>query len=98
MTDPYGLIKADKATIVVESDKGGTLRVKGGAMDFWSVVQPNQFLEVDNAGGSVSVRTRFKPKPVHLWQVTECLLDGSLQEKVTRIAELFDVPVTDEKE
>lgn len=97
--DPYGHIKADKATITIEADKGGTLKFKGGTMDFSAICQSNQYIEIENAGGSVSVKVRFKPKPVHLWQITESLLEGSIQEKVTKIAELFDVQVPmDEKE
>jgi hypothetical protein len=97
--EPYANIRADKATLALEGDKSGSIRFKGGSMDFAAIVQPNQYLQVSVEGGCWDVRVKFRPKPVKLWEITEQLLDGSLQEKVTRIAELFDVPVSaDEKE
>jgi hypothetical protein len=92
MTDePHGSIKADRCTLNVSGDKGGTLRYRGGSMDYDAVVQQNQFLEIENSGGSVSVRVKFKPKLVKKWMLTETLLEATnIQDKVNAIAKLYE--------
>ena len=95
--EPAANIRADKATITVSGDKGGTLSFKGGSMDFSAVVQPNQFIQITNVGGSVDVRVKFRSKMVNKWEITETLLtNDSLTEKVNAIAGLFNTMVEED--
>jgi hypothetical protein len=91
VNEPYANIKADAATVNFKVEDG-KLRFKGGTMTETAVVSPNQYIEITNDGGSVTVRIRNKPALYTKGDIAEVLMyKEDLKAQVNALAKMFDV-------